>query len=186
MFAACASWANRSRNPRLRLLSEVMTESACSRLDYIFNTHHHYDHTGGNEELKAKYGCQVIGPKADEGRIPGIDIALDEGETFQFGDLSMHCYNTPGHTRGHVSFHIPQADALFPGEQCALSSLSQSSSCCLLSEVFQFPVNSNNSWMPWLGSHVAASSRTLYEQGRAADSEHCRRYPVCAGLRALV
>lgn len=41
------------------------------KLDYIFNTHHHHDHTGGNEELKAKYGCTIVGPAADKARIPG-------------------------------------------------------------------------------------------------------------------
>uniref|UniRef100_A0A2P2M5H7 Putative hydroxyacylglutathione hydrolase 2 n=1 Tax=Rhizophora mucronata TaxID=61149 RepID=A0A2P2M5H7_RHIMU len=28
-------------------------------LTYILNTHHHFDHTGGNEELKARYGAKV-------------------------------------------------------------------------------------------------------------------------------
>lgn len=28
-------------------------------LTYILNTHHHYDHTGGNLELKDKYGAKV-------------------------------------------------------------------------------------------------------------------------------
>ena len=31
---------------------------------------------GGNEALKKQFGCTIVGPKADEGRIPGIDIAL--------------------------------------------------------------------------------------------------------------
>eukprot|EP01023_Acetabularia_acetabulum_P051530 TRINITY_DN57049_c0_g1_i3.p1 TRINITY_DN57049_c0_g1~~TRINITY_DN57049_c0_g1_i3.p1 ORF type:complete len:164 (-),score=18.35 TRINITY_DN57049_c0_g1_i3:44-535(-) len=52
-------------------------------LDYILNTHHHWDHTGANVELKKKYGATIVGPKADEDRIPGIDIALKEGETWK-------------------------------------------------------------------------------------------------------
>ena len=28
-------------------------------LTYILNTHHHHDHTGGNAELKARYGAKV-------------------------------------------------------------------------------------------------------------------------------
>lgn len=38
---------------------------------YIFNTHHHYDHTDANLELKALYGAQVVGGAADLNRIPG-------------------------------------------------------------------------------------------------------------------
>lgn len=29
------------------------------KLDYVLNTHHHFDHTGGNEALKKQYGLQV-------------------------------------------------------------------------------------------------------------------------------
>ena len=32
-------------------------------LKYILNTHHHYDHVGGNLELKKKYNCEIIGYK---------------------------------------------------------------------------------------------------------------------------
>ena len=47
-------------------------------LKYILNTHHHFDHVGGNVELKKKYNSNVIGFKDDKDRIPGIDILVDE------------------------------------------------------------------------------------------------------------
>ena len=43
-------------------------------LKYILNTHHHFDHIGGNKELKKKFGSTVVGFKEDKNRIPGIDI----------------------------------------------------------------------------------------------------------------
>ena len=43
-------------------------------LTHILNTHHHGDHVGGNQALKARYGCTIVGPRADRDRIPGIDI----------------------------------------------------------------------------------------------------------------
>ncbi len=49
-------------------------------LKYILNTHHHYDHVGGNLELKQKYNCQIIGFKGDKDRIPGIDILLGDNQ----------------------------------------------------------------------------------------------------------
>ena len=50
------------------------------RLTHILNTHHHWDHVGGNEALKARYGCTVVGPAADAARIPGIDVQLKDGD----------------------------------------------------------------------------------------------------------
>lgn len=43
----------------------------------------------GNEELKRKYRLTIVGPKADRDRIPGIDVALGEGDTWDFGQLQM-------------------------------------------------------------------------------------------------
>lgn len=86
------------------------------QLTHVLCTHHHWDHTGGNNDLKRRYGAQVVGPKADESRIPGIDVALAEGQTWQFGRHTMHVLDTPGHTRGHVSFYFPEAGAVFTGD----------------------------------------------------------------------
>jgi hydroxyacylglutathione hydrolase len=91
--------------------------------------------------------AQVVGPKADAARIPGIDVQLAEGDTWSFGELSaelagqcctcsptrvscpvttmlltslsgdleVHVFDTPGHTRGHITFWLPHARALFVG-----------------------------------------------------------------------
>lgn len=85
-------------------------------LTHIINTHHHYDHVGGNAELQREFGCTVVGPAADHARIPGIQVQLKDGDRFQFGAAEMVCYDTPGHTRGHVTYHFPAAKALFPGD----------------------------------------------------------------------
>ena len=54
-------------------------------LTHILNTHHHNDHTGGNLELKEKYGCIVVGPRADHDRIAGIDVDVGDGDTYALG-----------------------------------------------------------------------------------------------------
>ena len=51
------------------------------KLDYILNTHHHYDHIGGNDELKKKYNALVVGYKGDKNRIPSIDIEVEDQQT---------------------------------------------------------------------------------------------------------
>jgi hydroxyacylglutathione hydrolase len=86
------------------------------RLTHIFNTHHHFDHAGGNLELKARHGCRVVGPRADAARIPGIDIGVGEGDLVPFGERRIEVYETPGHTRGHVVYFVPEAGAAFVGD----------------------------------------------------------------------
>ena len=55
-------------------------------LTHILNTHHHWDHIGGNLELKEQTGCTIVGPRADKVRIPGIDVAVGENERYHFGN----------------------------------------------------------------------------------------------------
>ncbi|KAE8694887.1 putative hydroxyacylglutathione hydrolase 2, chloroplast [Hibiscus syriacus] len=85
-------------------------------LTYILNTHHHHDHTGGNTELKARYGAKVIGSGIDKDRIPGIDILLNDGEKWMFAGHEVKIMETPGHTRGHISFYFPGSRAIFTGD----------------------------------------------------------------------
>jgi len=86
------------------------------KLTYILNTHHHWDHAGGNLELKEKTGCVIVGPRAEATRIPGIDIQVGEGDTFAFGQHTARILATPGHTLGHIVYHFEHAHAAFVGD----------------------------------------------------------------------
>jgi hydroxyacylglutathione hydrolase len=86
------------------------------KLTHILNTHHHADHTGGNRALKAAHGATVVGPAADAARIPGIDVRLADGERYSVGGAELRCFDTPGHTRGHITLHFEGSKALFPGD----------------------------------------------------------------------
>ena len=86
------------------------------KLTHILNTHHHNDHTGGNLELKRATGATIVGPAADKARIPGIDVALAEGETYDFGKETAKVYDIPGHTRGHIAFWFERAKTVFTGD----------------------------------------------------------------------
>lgn len=85
-------------------------------LTHILNTHHHWDHTGGNVALKEATGAQIVGPKADRERIPGIDVALGEGDEWTFGTQTARIFDIPGHTRGHIAFWFPDSHAVFTGD----------------------------------------------------------------------
>lgn len=95
---------------------DAVLEAHGLRLSHILNTHHHADHTAGNEALKRKWKATVIGPRADRARIPEIDRDYAEGETFRFGNRPVHVFDTPGHTRGHIAFWFADAGALFSGD----------------------------------------------------------------------
>ena len=99
------------------------------RLTHIFNTHHHWDHTGGNLELLKKYNpndsvdttssktkIQVYGPKVEEMKIPGITDPVQGGDTIEFGLHSIQIMNVGGHTLGHIAYYCPSESLVFVGD----------------------------------------------------------------------
>ena len=91
-------------------------ESNSINLKYILNTHHHFDHVGGNIELKKKYNSKVIGFKDDKDRIPEIDILVDDLETWKKDNFEAKIYHIPGHTTGHIAFHFFKEKKIFTGD----------------------------------------------------------------------
>jgi hydroxyacylglutathione hydrolase len=86
------------------------------KIDYILNTHHHFDHVNGNDELKKKYNSQIMGPLLEKEKIPGIDTALNGGDIFKFGNITFKILFLPGHTSGHISFYSKEEKVIFTGD----------------------------------------------------------------------
>jgi hydroxyacylglutathione hydrolase len=98
-------------NPIIKYLENNRIE-----LKFILNTHHHYDHVGGNQKLKEKYGASVIGYRGDEKRIPEIDILLDDQETWIYKNFEAKIIHVPGHTLGHICFYFNKEESIFTGD----------------------------------------------------------------------
>ena len=85
-------------------------------LKFILNTHHHYDHIGGNKTLKKKFSSKIIGFKNDKDRIPEIDIFVDDGEIWKYGNFEAQIIHIPGHTSGHICFYFYNNKLAFTGD----------------------------------------------------------------------
>ena len=85
-------------------------------LKYILNTHHHFDHIGGNKDLKKKFGSIVIGFKGDATRIPEIDILLEDNQIWKAENFLAKIFHIPGHTTGHICFYFFQEKLVFTGD----------------------------------------------------------------------
>ncbi len=99
--------------------ADVYLAEAAARdwhISAIWNTHWHPDHAGGNLKIKAATDCQIIGPAGEAEKIPGLDRAVRGGESVPLGDHMARVLDVPGHTLGHIAYHLPQDQVAFVGD----------------------------------------------------------------------
>lgn len=84
------------------------------QLSDIWLTHHHWDHIDGVAALVAATSARVSGAAADVHRLPPLDTALTAD--FTFAGHAVQLIDVPGHTVGHIAFHIPAAKLAFTAD----------------------------------------------------------------------
>ncbi len=86
------------------------------RITAILNTHWHPDHTGGNLAIKEATGATIIGPAGENGRVPGLDRAIGEGDRIRLGAHEADVWEVPGHTIGHIAYIFHADKVAFVGD----------------------------------------------------------------------
>jgi hydroxyacylglutathione hydrolase len=84
-------------------------------LDVIMNTHWHPDHAGGNAEVQAATGAQIVGP-AEVSRIAPLDRTVSDGDVVDLGDTRFEVIGCGGHTLGHIAYFSAAEPAAFVGD----------------------------------------------------------------------
>ena len=97
-----------------RILSEA--ESKGWTITQIWNTHWHPDHAGGNLAIKEATNCVIIGPVGEEEKIPGLDRAVGQDAIVNLGTHTAKVIDVPGHTAGHIAFHLEDDGTAFVGD----------------------------------------------------------------------
>jgi len=84
-------------------------------VEYVINTHTHFDHTGGNSFFKKKGARLVTHFSANSG-----DVRVNEGDTLAVGEVNLSFIHTPGHTSESMCVlagkELMTGDTLFVGK----------------------------------------------------------------------
>ncbi|MBI0474147.1 hydroxyacylglutathione hydrolase [Sphingomonas sp. MA1305] len=98
--------------------AQPLLDAAAQRgwtIGQVWTTHWHPDHTGGNAAMRAA-GARITGPAAEAAKIPTLDVTVGEGDTVRIGDHVADVWHVPGHTAGHIAFHLRDDGVVFTGD----------------------------------------------------------------------
>jgi len=102
-------------DPVVRAIDAAIAAEGGS-IDMILLTHHHGDHVAGTDAIRERYKIPVIGARADAHRLPKLDREVWDGSEVDLGASTARVFETPGHTRGHISFYFADGGVLLCGD----------------------------------------------------------------------
>lgn len=97
-----------------KILSEA--EKIGWDIDEVWNTHHHWDHAGGNDKIREKTGAKIVAAATEADKIGHVDTPVTHTDRVRLGEMEAEVLDVGGHTSGHVAFYFPDADTVFTGD----------------------------------------------------------------------
>ncbi|WP_282127443.1 hydroxyacylglutathione hydrolase [Roseobacter litoralis] len=85
-------------------------------LSEVWITHHHADHVQGLADVLTAHPAKVRGAADDSHRLPALDFALGDGESFDFAGHEVRVMDVSGHTIGHIAYYCADAKAVFTAD----------------------------------------------------------------------
>lgn len=147
----------------LSLIKELGVE-----LLYVLETHVHADHVTAAGQIRQKTGAKIVYSEAAE--VKAIDVAINDGDTLQFGAYTISALTTPGHTNGCVSYVVDSM--LFSGDSllihgCGRTDFQQGSAEQLYDSIFQKLFSLPDETIVYPGHDYAGrTSSTIAEEKR--------------------
>jgi hydroxyacylglutathione hydrolase len=101
--------------PDADVIASAISGLSWGRLDYIFNTHWHPDHTNGNQALKDRFGCEIFGPQEVTRNAP-LDQVIHPGDEVVLGETRFEIMDLRGHTAGQIGYVNRDLKVAFVGD----------------------------------------------------------------------
>lgn len=139
------------------------------KIKYIVNTHHHFDHTLGNEAIAKLTGAKIIQHEASELKH---DLTVTDGDKITFGDSELSIIHTPGHSKDGICLvgdgKIFSGDTLFVGN-CGRVDLPGGSSKELYRSLFEIISNLDDNLVLYPGHNYGPTPTSTLGKEKATN-----------------
>ncbi len=139
------------------------------KIKYIVNTHHHFDHTLGNEAMTKLTGAKIIQHEASELKH---DLTVTDGDKITFGDSELSIIHTPGHSKDGICLvgdgKIFSGDTLFVGN-CGRVDLPGGSSKELHRSLFEVISNLDDNLVLYPGHNYGPTPTSTLGKEKATN-----------------
>jgi hydroxyacylglutathione hydrolase len=136
----------------------------------IINTHSHFDHVLGNDQVVKMTGAKIIQHKASQLKK---DIEVDDGESIKFGDVQIKVIHTPGHCADSICLIIDDkiiltGDTLFVGS-CGRIDLPGSDPEEMYYTTYNKLVNLDENLIVYPGHHYGSTKTSILKDEKKSN-----------------